>query len=347
MHLPSQSVPEAGQKLAFNRLRSFINSGNEVHLISFVNERELAHVNVNDFNDCKSVHFVNITKIDRLLNFLKTPWLPIPISVRNDKRIKAYIKNILTEDTDIHIEYEQGMALIPCDFISKSTVVFHDVISQSYSRFANGKGSVLKRLFYSFQHHLLLKWEKKYLGSINSAIVLSEKDLNILKLINNSNKLRVSVDFPQVSECFYNVNRDRVEKNTVMFWGAMNREENIDAVNWFVEEIYPLILEKKPDLKFYIVGANPPERICKLASDSVIVTGFVDDPIEFFEKISVAVVPLRYGAGVKLKVLEALAANIPIVTTSVGAEGISTENGNMSVTDDKEIFSNKVIELIK
>ena len=94
-------------------------------------------------------------------------------------------------------------------------------------------------------------------------------------------------------------------------------------------------------MKFYIVGSKPSEKIKSLASEDIIVTGFVEDPKDYFNIMDISVIPLRYGAGIKIKVLESLASGIPVITTDVGAEGINVVNGKSA------LISNKPEEFIK
>ena len=156
---------------------------------------------------------------------------------------------------------------------------------------------------------------------------------------------KIEVVFPEVDEWILTVDRSKYKEKTILFLGAMNRFENQDAIMWFVKDILPLLINKIPDIKLYIVGGNPPENILKLASDNVIVTGFVDSLQEYFEKVHIAVVPLRYGAGVKIKTLETLAAKIPTISTEIGAEGIP-ENKNLYVANTEENFFEVIKSLL-
>ncbi|MCL2894650.1 glycosyltransferase [Brenneria tiliae] len=348
MHLPSPDVPEAGQKLVYSRLMKFIAENKKVHLVSFINERELSYLDYSVYEKCSSINFFKLKNINRLCNFLRKPWLPISIAVRNDNRMYQCVKKIITDNKikDIHIEYEQGIVLIPSSLLPETTVVFHDIISQSIKRYSEGERNVVKKILLNMQLSLISRWEDNTLPYLREIVVLNKKDADLVtsKSINIS---KLSIDYPNVSESFFNVKRDSVEYGNIMFWGAMNRKENIDAVFWFVNSIFPKIVEKEPNVKFFIVGANPPESVIKLGNGNIIVTGFVENPVEYFERMQISVVPLRYGAGIKIKVLEALAARIPVVSTSVGAEGVTDVNGLLTIADDENYFAKKVICLFK
>ena len=142
-----------------------------------------------------------------------------------------------------------------------------------------------------------------------------------------------------------NLDKKEHEGVNLMFWGAMNRIENEDAVMYFISEIWPYV--NKENVKFYIVGANPTDEVKKLASDNIVVTGFVENPKDIFENMDISVVPLRLGAGVKIKVLESLASGLPVITTDVGAEGIIAQNGrDILIENDPKKFAEILNKLI-
>jgi GT2 family glycosyltransferase/2-polyprenyl-3-methyl-5-hydroxy-6-metoxy-1,4-benzoquinol methylase len=140
---------------------------------------------------------------------------------------------------------------------------------------------------------------------------------------------------------------DFSNRKNLLFVGGFGHRPNVDAVLWFVNEIFPIILKDLPDIRFYVVGSNPPDEIKNLHSENVIVTGFVSDQelSKYYHQCKIAVVPLRYGAGVKGKVVEALYHQIPIVTTSIGSEGLEGIGDYLIEVDDARQFAQKVISL--
>jgi glycosyltransferase involved in cell wall biosynthesis len=135
-------------------------------------------------------------------------------------------------------------------------------------------------------------------------------------------------------------------RNEIIFVGGFKHDPNIDAVIYFCEEIFPRIRKIKPEARFTIVGSNPPENIRSLSNDFVTVTGYVPETTPYLQKSYISVAPLRYGAGMKGKVGEAMAHGIPVVSTSIGAEGMGlTDRENIMIADSPENFSKSVIEL--
>ncbi len=134
----------------------------------------------------------------------------------------------------------------------------------------------------------------------------------------------------------------------MIFVGNFNHIPNRDAVHFFVSEILPLIRKELPEVKFYIVGNNPPDDVKSLASDSVVVTGYVKDLAPYLMKARISVAPLRYGAGMKGKIGDALSHGVPTVSTSVGSEGMALLAGeDILVADDPRMFAQSVVSLYK
>ena len=133
------------------------------------------------------------------------------------------------------------------------------------------------------------------------------------------------------------------ERRDIMFVGGFVHPPNGDAVEWFAREIFPLIREKIPAIKFYVVGNEPPREITRLNSSDIIVTGYVEDLTPYFKNCKLFVSPLRYGAGVKGKINQSMSYGLPVVTTSIGAEGIGlTDSENALIADNPEEFAEKV-----
>jgi len=137
-------------------------------------------------------------------------------------------------------------------------------------------------------------------------------------------------------------------RRDLLFIGGYEHRPNVDAVRWFVAEILPRILLRLPDVVLHVIGSRPTEEVLALASQSVRVVGYVPDPAPYFEHARVFVSPLRYGAGMKGKIGQAMAFGLPVVTTSVGAEGLRlVDGGNALVAEDPASFAAAVVRLQK
>ncbi len=144
-----------------------------------------------------------------------------------------------------------------------------------------------------------------------------------------------------------NIEKDFSKRKDLLYVGGFNHHPNVDAVLWFAKEIFPVILQSYPDIIWHVVGGHLTKEIQDLASEHIIIHGFISDEEleQLYRSCRIAVVPLRYGAGVKGKVIEANYYQIPLVTTPIGAEGISMEEESMVVEEDARKMAEKICEL--
>lgn len=132
-------------------------------------------------------------------------------------------------------------------------------------------------------------------------------------------------------------------RQDLLFIGNFNHRPNADAVYYFLKEIFPLVLKRMPDVRFRIVGSNAAPELFELNSENVRVEGFVPNVTPIFETCRVFVAPLRYGAGMKGKIGQALSFGLPTVTTSVGAEGMNlTNEREVLIADAPEVFADEI-----
>lgn len=159
--------------------------------------------------------------------------------------------------------------------------------------------------------------------------------------------IRVKAITAYVFESFLEkISRDFMKREGIMFVGGFGHPPNEDAVLWFAKEVYPLI-EQRLKMPFYIVGSKPTEAVKRLNSENIIVKGFVSEEelAHLYNTCKIVVVPLRYGAGVKGKVVEALYYGAPMVTTSVGTEGIKGAEDIIEIEETPEKFADAVVSL--
>jgi len=187
--------------------------------------------------------------------------------------------------------------------------------------------------------------EMKLIGQSNVSYFFS--DIEKQEILNIDKNASVDVVPLYIYDHFQEIDILAHERQDIMFVGGFAHSPNTDAMLWFVENIWPIIIESLPEVKLYIIGSKAPDEILALASDSVIVTGFVDDAtlLSLYAKCKIVVAPLRYGAGIKGKIVDALYYGMPVVTTSIGAEGLLDSDDIMIVQDKPKKFAASVIEL--
>ncbi|HHE54857.1 MAG TPA: glycosyltransferase, partial [Caldithrix abyssi] len=144
------------------------------------------------------------------------------------------------------------------------------------------------------------------------------------------------------------VKKEFEQTSDLLFVGNFSHKPNVDAVQYFVNSIFPQIKKELKKVKFYIVGNNPPPEIQQLNREDIVVTGFVPDLKPYLVKARISVSPLRYGAGMKGKIGEALSYGLPVVTTSIGAEGMNLVHGKHAlIADTAKDFAQQVVKLYK
>ena len=187
--------------------------------------------------------------------------------------------------------------------------------------------------------------ELAIIKAAHMSFYLSEMEISLLKKMDPS--LRVKRMLINVFEEFpEKIEMDFSKRNGILFVGGFRHDPNIDAVLWLGKEIYPKI-RTAGNIPLYCAGSSPTEEIKALDGDGIHILGFVtDEELErYYGSCRMVVVPLRYGAGIKGKVIEALYHGLPIVTTSIGAEGIDGIEEAGFIVDDTDEFAKTVVEL--
>ncbi|MCK4815871.1 glycosyltransferase, partial [bacterium] len=193
---------------------------------------------------------------------------------------------------------------------------------------------------------MMKKWEVKFLESFHKCITVSFLNKQILNSINP--KLDISVIENGVDVDNYRPLPINSGTKNILFIGLMNYVANHDAALYFYNEIFPIIKKHIPYSKFFIVGRKPKQEIRELTKDkNVIVTGYVDDVRSYYKDCDISVVPLRAGGGTRLKILEAMALGRPVVSTTIGCEGLDVVNGrHLLIADDAQQFTEKTLRLL-
>lgn len=220
-----------------------------------------------------------------------------------------------------------------------------DAYSLYWKRRTEMRNSFLIDLFHKIEYRKVLNYEE-IIKEFDLNLVCSQEDKDFLidkHQIDYIDLLANGVDITS----FSNEVHDYEISDRLIFTGNMDYFPNIDAVQYFASEIFPQLLEKFPKLKFYIVGQKPVEQVKALQSDNIIVTGFVDDLGKEYDKSTVAVSPIRYGAGTLNKVLEPMAMGIPVVSTEIGFKGLGINSGEgVMLSLNKNEFIENVMKLL-
>lgn len=215
----------------------------------------------------------------------------------------------------------------------------------SAERIARNTTSPLRRWFYEREARTTRRGETAVYRNQDALFVTSERDGALLADITEVPKFVIpnGVDLE-----YFRQSPVPVRPNSLVFTGTMNYYPNADGAIYFLQEIFPRILREVPDASIAVVGYAPPGGLLKYRAKNVEITGHVPDVRPFIDRAAVYVVPLRMGGGTRLKVMEALAMKKPVVTTSVGCEGIHLRHSeSVLIADSPDEFAASVVRLFR
>jgi glycosyltransferase involved in cell wall biosynthesis len=246
-----------------------------------------------------------------------------------------------------------------CDFM-QSTLNFrkvknipvilfqHNVESTISKRHMKRAKDPISIIFWWLQFRKMFYHEKRQSHRFDKVISVSEKDKETMEeWYNLANVVTIPTG---VDTDFYSPNGSLEESKQFVFVGAMDWLPNDDAMKYFLEKIFPLIQNEEPDSKFIIVGRNPSPKLQRMVKNirNVEATGWVDDTRPYISKSNVFIVPIRIGGGTRMKIYEGMSMAKPIVSTSIGAEGLPlTNNEHIIYADEEREFAKSVIHLLR
>lgn len=218
---------------------------------------------------------------------------------------------------------------IVCDVIDSNSLYLKNAID-------NPNNTVRQSISLYYAYLYNARWEKKYLSSCNKLVVISERDKSWLSKTINRTKIHVIENGVDTDYFNPQVAQPGSTKGLVIFTGVMDYEPNHDAMVYCLKEIWPQVKQKNPQAKLKIIGRHPRRSLVDLAKDlqDVEVTGAVEDMRQAARGAMLLICPMRIGAGMKNKILEAFAMGIPVVSTSEGAEGIKFDNTKVGYIAD-------------
>jgi len=222
----------------------------------------------------------------------------------------------------------------------------HFSITGSAQRITRTQG----RSIYGFRSSLglnrLLRYELNMYRGVDRVLVLTAHDR--YSMLNADPTLRINVIPVGVDASFFRPDYEHETEEAIVFTGQYEVYSNLDAVQSFVAKCWPILKARRPKLKFYVVGPGAAEALQSIArrDESIIVTGGVNDVRTYMRRAKIFVCPVRLGSGLRFKIFEAMASGLPLVTTTIGAEGIPLQNGDNCFMADKPEIMAECIDLL-
>lgn len=266
-------------------------------------------------------------------------------NVELEQRIHAELKH----HDAVFVDHYEMMQYVPASYSGKVILHTHNAEYVMWKRFASLEKNLAKKWAMQIEAKRIAKAELR---------ACEQADL-IFAAPNDGHELKaIGADSTRFETTYHLGNDELLEQPKVsfektskhlLFIGTLSWEANLDGLVWFIENVWPAVKAAEPDLRFYIVGKNPPARLRNVAKAhrQIILTGFVEDTGELYASSRVLVVPLRFGSGIKVKVLDAMYRGIPCVTTPIGVEGLKAQHEReMMIAEGAEAFAKHTVTLL-
>jgi len=350
-------IKDGQTRRTFNILKG-LSENNQVHLCSlFETPEEIEVQNIKKLKSfCHKVEFypspskkVSIPMIARLLRSLFS-CEPYTIWRHYSKTFYARVDKLIQKES---------FDIVHCDIlpivytIRNKENVFrsltdHDVSYLKCLRMADDCYNIFLRIFCYLEASKLKKLESRIFDEVELGIVVSEVDKKILKKVCRGARFEVIENGVDVEK--FKPGWETIEPNSLIWLGGFDHHPNKQGIYWFLDNVYPIVKQKTPEVILYVIGGGVTTKLRRYASadPSINILGYVDDPIPHIKKATAFISPILSGSGTRLKVLEAMAAGKAIVTTSIGCEGIEgTNNKHFLIADKPEAFARKILNIFE
>jgi glycosyltransferase involved in cell wall biosynthesis len=284
-----------------------------------------------------------------LLQLVAGLWSRKPVSISRYE--SGAMRGVITK-----LLAQERFDCVVCDFLTPAVnfsslhgvVLFqHNVESIIWERHANTASNPLARFYFRLQASRMLAWERYVCRQVQHIVAVSAADAQRMREMFDVTKV---ADVPTgVDLEFFAPSGSSKRVADLVFVGSMDWLPNIDAIRFFVADVLPLIRRARPNCSLAVVGRLPGPEITAFAANdpNILVTGTVKDVRPYLWGSTVSVVPLRIGGGTRLKIYEAIAAKVPVVSTTIGAEGLDvTAPTHIRLADTAEAFAAECVALL-
>lgn len=342
--------PHRGDKLKIWNLMNQLASRHEIFLLTFIQSKEEERFIAPLKGVCREVEIIRLPLWRSMLNctaalFGKEPFqIAYYRSPAMERQLTQTLERLQPDVLHTHLirmaQYTATRETLP------RVLDMTDAVSLYLSRFRDAQSNPLKKWALGWELKRMQEYEP-IIGQFDRALVCSDTDMEFLRRRGPDFKLDLlgnGVDL----DAFSINGTTQADPYRIMFSGNMSYYPNIDGAKFLVRAVFPLVKKSIPQARLYIVGQNPPSQVTSLASADVTVTGFVPDIRTEYLKSAVAVSPIRFGAGTLNKVLEPSALGVPVVSTSIGWEGLGLEKDTeIFVADDARGLADAIVRLLK
>ncbi len=347
--------PDSGPKIKTYNVLRYLAERHAVHLVSFVRtpEEEANAEALRRF--CADVATVPLRRsrvrdAGYLLRSLVTG-RPFLVERDGSKEMRDAVWGMIRlHDFDAVHADQLSMAQFAVDLpVSTRVLDEHNAVWTIVRRSARNEGLGPMRLAMELEWRKLRAYEGKLCREFDLVTVVSVQDY--LALAEAAQSIFATKVIPIAVDCQEMAFQPRTaEARELLSLATMFYPPNVEGVRWFATEVFPVVRQRVGDARLNVVGSRPPEEIKRLEQpdSGVVVTGYVPDLEPILRRCGVMVVPVRSGSGMRVKILEAFARGIPVVSTSIGVEGIDARPGeHLLVADTPEEFAEAVVQVLR
>lgn len=361
--------PDAGPKVkTYHVIRALVEQGHSVTLVSFVRPEEVQHISALQ-EICEAVYAVPIrrSRVADVGYMIRSYLRGRPFLIeRDDLRPMQEMVNRLVQEDDFQFIHADQLTMVQFALRGSSAfqgkkpkVIFdaHNAVWTIVERMKDNARFFLKPVL-AVEAKRVKQYEGELMQTVDHVLAVTEIDQKLLEealhfsKVSNADRISpvtvipIAVDTKKLQP----INRKAGSKNIVTL-GTLHYPPNADGIRWFFNEAFPLVQKHVPDATLTIIGKNPPQDFLELARrnpGTIKVTGYVDSLVPYLEESALMVVPVRAGGGMRVRILEAFAYAMPVVTTTVGLEGIhGTHEHDVLVADTPADFAARTIELLE
>jgi GT2 family glycosyltransferase/glycosyltransferase involved in cell wall biosynthesis len=339
-----------GAVFTYNLIRGLAGRGHEVSILGFVDtegERETQGEHLARF--CREVHLRTRGTGTRRPDPLH--FLPSGVREFDQVEFRADLKQLLDRlDPDVlHVEYTHMGTYSSGSTRRINTISEHDVAFLSAYRRAMAGTGLRERAHLHLDYLRMFRFETSMLRAFDLIFATGPREAELLSGFQGLGERVSSAPFAGMDLSRYARPPDtRTASNELLFVGSFRHAPNVDALRHFVRDILPLVHRSRPDARLVVVGNGAPAEVLALAKDPRIeLRGFVEDLQPLYQRCAAFIAPIRVGAGIRVKLLEAFAAGAPAVSTTLGAEGIGAVHGReVFIADEPRDFAAAVLRLL-
>lgn len=361
--------PDAGPKVkTYHVIRALAGQGHSVTLVSFVRPEEVRHIPALR-EICEAVHTVPIrrSRVADVGYMIRSYLTNRPFLIeRDDLRLMQDTVDRLVRENDFQFIHADQLTMVQFALRGASAVpgkkpkvIFdaHNAVWTIVERMKENARFFLKPVL-AVEARRVKQYEGELLRTVDHVLAVTDIDRNLLEEARHFSKpgknervspitvIPIAVDTQKLQPV-----RRKVGSKNIVTLGTLHYPPNADGIRWFFNEVFPLVRERVPGATLTIIGKNPPQDFIELAERNhgvVKVTGYVDDLRPYLEESALMVVPVRAGGGMRVRILEAFAYAMPVVTTTVGLEGIhGTPDHDVIVADTPADFAVRTAELLE